>query len=51
MKIYVVIDIVDKNVLGVFKTREGAQNYINTEPSMTPGERYACVIEEWEMGD
>ena len=51
MKIYVVYDIFSKEVFGVFKTHECAQNYIDTEPSMTPGERDSCEIQEWEMGD
>lgn len=49
--VYAVFFGLEHEFLGVFYTREGAQNYIDTESSMTSGERAMCYIEECVIGD
>ena len=49
--VYIVFFGTQHDFMGVFYTREGAQNYIDTESSMTAGERAMCFIEECEIGD
>lgn len=38
-----------RNVLGVFRTQEDARDFIETEPSMTDGERAMCVVDRWPV--
>lgn len=40
-----------RNVLGIFSSASAARKYIETESSLTPGERESCVIDRMPLCD